>query len=79
MNTAEPSAEVPQHNHPVIKRRIDGLEEELAALREELVEQRQLGLKVAHLTDLVTSLIGAAARGPEEFDRALAAYVAELR
>jgi hypothetical protein len=79
MSTAEPSADVPHHNHPIIKRRIDALEAELATLREDLLEQRQLGLQVAHLTDVVTSLIGAAARGPEEFDRALAAYAAELR
>ena len=80
MNPAQPPSEVvPQHNHPIIKRRMDALEEELAVLREDLLEQRQLGLKVAHLTDLVTSLIGAAARGPEEFDRALAAYAAELQ
>ena len=80
MSTAEPpTGDVPQHNHPMIKRRMDALEAELAVLKEDLQEQRQLGLRVAHLTDLVTSLIGAAARGPEEFDRALAAYAAELR
>jgi len=80
MDTAEPATGgVPQHTHPHIKRRIDALEAEIAALREDLQEERRLGLKVAHLTDLVTSLIGAAARGPEEFDRALATYAAELR
>ena len=42
-------------------------------------EQRLLSLQVAELSDLLTSLIGAAARGPEEFDQALAAYVEEVR
>lgn len=80
MSTAEPPDEVvPQHGHPNIKRRLDALDDEIATLRTDLEEQRQLGLQVAQLTDLVTSLIGAAARGPEEFDRALAAYAAGLR
>ena len=48
-------------------------------MREELLEQRLQSHQVAELSDLLTSLIGAAARGPEEFDQALAAYVEEVR
>jgi hypothetical protein len=80
MSTTQDSDDqaVPQHNHPALRRRIDALEAEIAELRGDLQEQRLLGQRVAHLADLVTGLIGAAARGPEEFDRALTAYADEL-
>ena len=68
-----------EHHHPKLRNRIDKLQHEVAELREELQEQRLLSLKVAELSDLVTSLIGAAARGQEEFDRALEAYSDEVR
>lgn len=68
-----------EHQHPKLRKRIDKLQQEVAELREELQEQRLLSLKVAELSDLVTSLIGAAARGQEEFDRALEAYSDEVR
>ena len=68
-----------KHHHPKLRNRIDKLQQEVAELREELQEQRLLSLKVAELSDLVTSLIGAAARGQEEFDRALEAYSDEVR
>ena len=68
-----------RHQHPGLRRRIEQLEKEVAGLRQELLEQRLLSHQVAELSDLLTSLIGAAARGPEEFDQALAAYVEEVR
>jgi len=67
------------HQHPRIRRRIEELEKEITGLREELLEQRLVSHQVAELSDLLTSLIGAAARGPEEFDQALAAYADEVR
>jgi hypothetical protein len=67
------------HQHPRLRRRIEKLEKEVAGLREELLEQRLVSHQVAELSDLLTSLIGAAARGPEEFDQALAAYADEVR
>src|SRR4051794_22362067 len=70
-------AGVGPHQHPHLRNRIDKLEKEIVGLREELLEQRLLSHQVAELSDLLTSLIGAAARGPEEFDQALAAYAEE--
>jgi hypothetical protein len=74
-----PGREVPGHGHPRLRVRIEKLESEVVGLREELQEQRLLSLRVAELSDLLTSLVGAAARGPEEFDAALAAYSEEVR
>ena len=44
---------------------------QLAEFDEDLQEQRRLHLRIAELTDLVTELVGAAARGDEEFRRVL--------
>lgn len=43
----------------------------MAELEEDLQEQRRLNLRVAELTDLVTELVAAAARGEDEFRRVL--------
>ena len=70
--------EVPQHRHPKLAERIKVLEQmgrrtrrRVAALEDGLQEQRRLNLRVAELTDLVTELVGAAARGDDEFRRVL--------
>lgn len=70
--------EVPPHRHPKLARRVvrleergDQLEIQVAELEEDLQEQRRLNLRVAELTDLVTELVGAAARGDDEFRRVL--------
>jgi len=44
---------------------------QLAEFDEDLQEQRRLHLRIAELTDLVTELVGAAARGDDEFRRVL--------
>ncbi len=70
--------EVPPHRHPKLAERIKVLEQfgrrtrrRVAALEEGLQEQRRLNLRVAELTDLVTELVAAAARGDDEFRRVL--------
>jgi hypothetical protein len=70
---------VPHHRHPKLAHRVVRLERgrvrirrRVVALEEGLLEQRRLNLRVAELTDLVTELIGAAARGEDEFRRVLA-------
>jgi hypothetical protein len=72
-------AEVPEHGHPKLAHRVEILERSgrrvrrrVAALEEGLYEQRRLNLRIAELTDMVTDLIGAAARGEEEFRQVLA-------
>ncbi|RYP88007.1 hypothetical protein EKO23_03920 [Nocardioides guangzhouensis] len=70
--------EAPAPLPPAARRRLNRLEREVEQLRADLQEQRSLGLKVAEMSDLVTELIGAAARGPEEFDAALSRYRDEL-
>jgi hypothetical protein len=72
-------ADVPSHGHPKLAHRVVVLERSgrrvrrrVAALEEGLQEQRRLNLRVAELTDLVTELVGAAARGEDEFRRVLA-------
>lgn len=69
-----PEGSEKQHQHPVMRKKIADLEKQIVELRQDLQEQRLLGLRVAELSDLVTGLIGAAAVGPEEFQRALAEY-----
>lgn len=54
------------------------LEERTAELARDLQEQRLLSLRVAELTDLVTELVGAAARGEAEFRRVLDKYDASI-
>jgi hypothetical protein len=75
-----------KHRHPQLWRRISRLEVQqkrtrkalsarLAELETSLQEQRRLSLRVAELTDIVTELVGAAARGGgAEFERALERY-----
>jgi uncharacterized coiled-coil protein SlyX len=74
------------HQHPQLRRRIAHLENEhvktrkslearLNDLEESLHEQRRLSLRIAELTDLVTELVGAAARGgADEFEHVLSRY-----
>jgi hypothetical protein len=76
--TRRKPADVPQHGHPKLAHRVKVLEtssrrvrRRVAALEEGLQEQRRLNLRVAELTDVVTELVGAAARGEDEFRRVL--------
>jgi hypothetical protein len=76
--TRRTSVDVPQHGHPKLAHRVEVLEtssrrvrRRVAALEEGLQEQRRLNLRIAELTDLVTELVGAAARGEDEFRRVL--------
>ena len=77
--------EAPPHQHPKLAKRISELSHRVfvlesarrrtrlrvEALEEGLQEQRRLSLRVAELTDLVTELVAAAARGEDEFRRVL--------
>ncbi len=84
------AAEAPAHNHPQMAKRIARLEASLSRIQERLdarlteieqgmEEQRELNVRVAQLTDLVTELIAAAAAtGDPEFNRILDRYAASL-
>lgn len=75
---ARRAPEPPTHGHPQLRRRIEALEQDRDRLAERLAEaeaglqeQRELSLRIAELTDLVTTLVAAAARGEDEFRRVL--------
>ncbi len=84
------SAETPAHDHPQLSGRIENLESNLVDMQEQLnarlaeieqglEEQRELNIRVAQLTDLVTELIAAAAETDDpEFNRILDRYAATL-
>ena len=54
------------------------LEARIAEMEEDLQESRRLNLRVAELADLVSVLVGAAARGDDEFRRVLDQYADSL-
>lgn len=77
------------HGHPRLMKRIvelertqqetrASLEARIKDVEEGLQESRRLSLRVAELTDLMSELIGAAARGDDEFRRVLDKYAASL-
>jgi hypothetical protein len=69
----------PSHGHPQLQKRIAAVEARVGEVEEGLQQNRQLSLRVAELTDVVTHLIGAAARGEDEFRRALDDYAKSTR
>ncbi len=84
------SSQAPSHSHPQMANRIAVLEATLSRVQarldarlteieQGLEEQRDLNIRVAHLTDLVTELIAAAAAtGDQDFNRILDRYAASL-
>lgn len=62
-----------------IEARIVNVEEGVVQVEEGLQENRRLSLRVAELTDMVTVLIGAAARGGDEFRLRLDEYAKSAR
>jgi hypothetical protein len=69
----------PSHSHPQLRKRIAEVEARVGEVEEGLQENRLLSLRVAELTDVVTNLVGAAARGEDEFRRALDDYAKSTR
>lgn len=79
-----------EHQHPRLRRRISSLESQqkrtrralesrLTDLEAGLQEQCRLSLRIAELSDIVTELVGAAARGGgPEFERVLDRYAESL-
>lgn len=60
-----------ERSSATLEQSLTELADRVTDLEQGLLEQRRLSLRVAELADLVTELVGAAARGDEEFRRTL--------